>query len=177
MAMVTLACLWNRSRLERYADRSLSPSAARSVEAHLGRCHGCVHRVEQLVRLETLVRSAVPDPAAPDWEGFWPAIRSRIVSEEPRPLRDPWWLPIWKPFWGHPRLAMGSVMAVVLAGVLLLWPLPGREGQVPLAWAGPVQVQDVGTSDPDGTVMVYSTADQALTVIWLFPAATTSEES
>jgi hypothetical protein len=52
--------------------------------------------------------------------------------------------------------------------------LPGREGQVPLAFAGPVVVQDVGTSDPERTVMVYSTPDQALTVIWLFPSEAAS---
>ncbi len=68
-------------------------------------------------------------------------------------------------------------MAVMLAAIVLMWPLPGREGQVPLAWAGPVMVQDVGTSDPERTVMVYSTPDQALTVIWLFPSDAASEGS
>ena len=68
-------------------------------------------------------------------------------------------------------------MAGVLAAVLLLWPLPGREGRVPLAWAGPVVVQDVGTPDPERSVMVYSSPDQALTVIWLFSSEAASEES
>ena len=172
--MSRLACLWNRSRLERYADGALNPSVTRSVEAHLGRCHGCLQRVERLVQLEALVRSAVPEPAEPDWRGFWAGIQARIASEEPTPIRDPWWIPFWKPFWGHPRLAMGGAMAVMLAAILLLWPLPGREGQVPLALAGPVVVQDVGTSDPERTVMVYSTPDQALTVIWLFPSEAAS---
>ncbi len=66
-------------------------------------------------------------------------------------------------------------MAVVLAVTLSLW--PGQEGQVPAAWAGPVVVQDVGTPDPERTVMVYSTPDQALTVIWLFPLEAGTEES
>ena len=68
-------------------------------------------------------------------------------------------------------------MVVVLAAILSLWPLPGREGQMPVAWAGPVVVQDVGTTDPEQPVMVYSTPDQALTVIWLFPSDGAREES
>ncbi len=68
-------------------------------------------------------------------------------------------------------------MAAVLAVALSLWPIPSRDGQVPTVWAGPVVVQDVGTPDPERTVMVYSTPDQALTVIWLFPVEAGSEES
>jgi hypothetical protein len=38
-------------------------------------------------------------------------------------------------------------------------------------------VQDVNMSDPERAVMVYSTPDQGLTVIWLFPAEANSSES
>jgi hypothetical protein len=175
--MLRPVCLWNRSRLERYADEALSPRMTRSVKAHLGRCQGCRQRLEQLVQLETLLRSAVPAPPEVDWTGFWAGIQTRILREEPRPLRDPWWMPFWKPFWGHPRLAMGGGMVVVLVVALTLWPLPGRDGQVPLAFAGPIVVQDVGTPDPERSVMVYSTPDQALTVIWLFSSDAAHEES
>jgi anti-sigma factor RsiW len=175
--MLSLACLVSRSRLDRYVDGALKPSAARSVKAHLGRCRGCLHRVEQIVQLEALVRSTQPDPPEPDWSGFWTGIQARVLREKPRPLRDPWWLPLWKPLWGHPRLAMAGATTATLAALLLLWPLPGREGQLPMAWAGEVLVQDVGTSDPEGTVMVYSAPDQDLTVIWLFPSEVPSGES
>ncbi len=66
-------------------------------------------------------------------------------------------------------------MVAVLAVALSLWPFPGRDGQI--AYAGSVVVQDVGTSDPGRTVMVYSTPDDALTVIWLFPADGGTEDS
>jgi hypothetical protein len=66
-------------------------------------------------------------------------------------------------------------MVAVLAVALSLWPFPGGDGQA--AWAGSVVVQDVGTSDPGRTVMVYSTPDQGLTVIWLFPADAGTEDS
>jgi anti-sigma factor RsiW len=170
-------CLWNRPRLERYADGALNPRVTRAVKAHLGGCRDCRQRAARLRQLAALVRSAVPEPAEPDWTGFWAGIQARMVRDAPRPMRDPWWLPFWKPFWGHPRLAMGGVMVAVLAALFSLWPVPDRPGQVPAAWAGPVLVQDVGTPDPERTVMVYSTPDEALTVIWLFPADAASDES
>jgi len=64
---------------------------------------------------------------------------------------------------------------VVLAVALSFWPFQGPDGQT--AWAGSVVVQDVGTSEPGRTVMVYSSPDQALTVIWLFPSEVGTEES
>ena len=32
----------------------------------------------------------------------------------PRPVRESWWFPFWKPVWGHPRLAFGAVLLAVL---------------------------------------------------------------
>jgi putative zinc finger protein len=175
MTMLKPACLWNRTRLERYADGALGPRLTRSVKGHLDQCEDCLHLVEYQVQLGGLVKSALPEPADPDWAGFWPGIQAHIQRDEPKPMRDPWWVPLWKPFWGHPRLALGGVMVAVVAVALSLWPFQGPDGQA--AWAGPVVVQDVGTSDPGRGVMVYSSPDQALTVIWLFPAEAGTEES
>jgi anti-sigma factor RsiW len=171
--MLTLACLWSRPRLERHADGALGARMARLIAAHLGHCGDCRERFDREVRLKALVHSSIAAPPEPDWGEFWPAVRARIAREMPRPVRDPWWAPLWKPVWGHPRLAISGVMAVVLAVVLAV--VPGREGQVPSAMAAPVVVQDVGTPDPNRSVMVYSTPDRTLTVIWLFDSET--EES
>ena len=171
------ACLWNRPRLERYADGALSLRMTRSVRDHLGQCQDCLHRVQSQAQLTSLLKGVVAEPADPDWSGFWPGIHARLVRNEPKPkpIQDPWWIPLWKPFWGHPRLALGGVMVAVLAVALSLWPFQGPDGQP--AWAGSVVVQDVGTPDPGRPVMVYSSPDQALTVIWLFPAEAGTEES
>src|SRR6266404_6066160 len=173
--MLKAACFWNRPRLERYADGALGPRLTRSVKGHLARCEDCLHEVQHQVQLGSLLKSVLPEPADPDWSPFWPGIQARLRRDDPKPMRDPWWVPFWKPFWGHPRLALGGVMVAVLAVALSLWPFPGRDGQV--AWADPVVVQDVGTSEPGRTVMVYSAPDQALTVIWLFPAEAGTEDS
>jgi len=171
------ACLWNRPRLERYADGALGTRMTRSVKGHLDECEDCLHRVQSQTELTSLLKGAVAEPPDPDWSAFWPGIQAQLARNEPKPkpVQDSWWVPLWKPFWGHPRLALGGVMVAVLAVALSLWPFQGPDGQAALA--GSVVVQDVGTSDPGRPVMVYSSPDQALTVIWLFPAEAGTEES
>jgi hypothetical protein len=117
----------------------------------------------------------VPEPADPDWSSFWHEVHARILSDRPRRFREPWWLPLWKPIWAHPRFAIGGVLAAAITLSLSLW--PGSDGGLPAAWAGPVQVQDVETPDPDRSVMVYSSADHGLTVIWVFAPDAGSDDS
>ncbi len=126
-------------------------------------------------RLRALVQGALPAPAEPDWSGFWPALRARLLLERPRPFRDAWWLPFWRPFWGHPRLALGGVMVAVFAATLSFW--PGGEVMPPAAWAAPVVVQDVATADPNRGVMVYSNPEHEVTVIWVFNSEESGDES
>jgi hypothetical protein len=175
MIMSVLGCLWNRPRLERYADRALGPRLTRLVGGHLARCARCSAYVDSQARLRDLVKSALPDVAEPSWAGFWPGIQAGIARARPRRIKDAWWIPLWRPFWGHPRLALGGAMAAGLALTLVFWPAADNPGS--MAWAGPVVVQDVSTPDPDQSVMVYSSPDQALTVIWLFSPGAGTDES
>ena len=179
--MFNAPCLWNRPRLERYADGALGPRLTRSVQTHLEHCAECVGRVERQLELRSLVKSAFSQGEEPDWTGFWPAVEARIRREQPHPMRDPWWAPLWRPVWGHPRLAFGGVGGLAVATLALAFTLwPAGEGQIPLAWADPVVVQDVGAPDPAATVVVYSAPEHGLTVIWLLePEAgtTTTDES
>lgn len=168
--MPSLSCLWNRSRIEPFADVALPPRATRAVARHLTGCAPCHARMERLTALRSQVRGAAADPPVPDWSGFWTAIRSRVDIEPARPLREPRWLPFWKPVWGHPRVALATGLAMFTLLSVPFWPVD--EGEVLPAWAGSVMVQDVATEDPDGSVMVYSDADRGsergVTVIWVF---------
>ncbi len=169
--MPSLGCLWNRPRLERLVDGALGPRAGRTVTAHAARCPRCGGEVAQLTRLRLLVRSAAPDVTDPDWAGFWPAVRVRIAGEAPRTVRQSWWLPVWKPVWGHPRVALGSLMVSSLALGLVLWP------STPVTLAAPVVVQDVSSADPNRSVMVYSSPDDDVTVIWVFNPGEQDDQS
>jgi len=168
--MPSLSCLWNRSRIGPYADGALSPRATRAVSRHLTGCASCHAHLERLTALRSQLRGAVGEPPEPDWAGFWTAVRARIDTEPARPIREPWWLPFWKPVWGHPRVALATGLATVTLLSVPFWPVD--EGEFLPAWAGPVMVQDVGTADPDGSVMVYSDSDRGsergVTVIWVF---------
>lgn len=172
--MPTLGCLWSRPRLERLVDGSPDARPGRLVTSHVARCTDCRTRVEQLQRLRSLVREAAAPVSDPDWSGFWPAVSRRIAAEHPRPVRDAWWMPFWKPVWGHPRMALGSLAVSALVAFLVLWPSP--ETTTP-ALAGTVQVQDVSTTDPDRSVMVYSNPDDDVTVIWVFNSPEQDEQS
>jgi anti-sigma factor RsiW len=167
--MFGLGCSWYRSQLEAQASGRLEGRAAAGVTRHLGRCDACRRTVEAFARMRSLVRSAAAVPGPSDWTGFWPAVRARIQTEAPRPLRDSWWLPFWKPIWGHPRLATSAAMAAALLVVFSLQPV-GNDGS-----AMPVAVHDVAASDPRGSVMVYSSQDA--TVIWMFAADTSGGAS
>ena len=126
-----------------------------------------------MVALRRELRESAPVAAEPDWTGFWSGLQTRPRTEAARPIREAWWRPLWKPVWGHPRMAMATsgVLAVLLA--VSLW--PAGEGEVQIAEAAPVVVHDVDTPDPNGSVMVYSAPDRGpergVTVIWVFASA------
>jgi anti-sigma factor RsiW len=165
--MLKLGCLWNRSRLDRYADRALGARASAAIARHVERCASCAQSVIEHQRLRTLLQSASP-VQSPDWSGFWPAVERRVREEAPgpSPVRDPWWLPVWKPVWGHPRVAFAGVATGLLALALTLGPFGAGS---PPAVASPVVVQDATTADPDASVMIYS---DEVTVIWLLSGGT-----
>ena len=167
--MWSMSCARVRSRLERHADGALGTRAARVVAAHLGRCAACRAASEDLARLKALVRQESPQAVEPDWSGFWATVRARIMSEEPRPVRESWWVPFWKPFWGHPRWAFGGVLLVVLVAAFTFWPADDA------AFASAVSVQDVSADDPERSVMVYSSRAHGVTVIWVFGSNETSD--
>jgi anti-sigma factor RsiW len=165
--MAKLGCLWNRSRLVSYTDRALGARASAAVARHVERCAACAKLVSDQQDLRTLLRSAAPGQP-PDWSGFWPAVQRRVREEAPGPppIRDPWWLPVWKPVWGHPRVAFAGLATGLSVLALTVHPFgPGS----PPAVASPVVVQDATTADPDASVMIYS---DEVTVIWLLSGGT-----
>ena len=167
--MLSMSCAWVRPRLERHLDGALGVRAGRFVAGHLERCAGCRAASGDLVRLKAFVRQASPQAVEPDWSGFWVTVRERLISEEPRPVRESWWFPFWNPVWGHPRLAFGAALLAVLVTAFTFWPADDT------AYASPVRVQDVSADDPERSVMVYSSRAHGVTVIWVFGSNDTYE--
>jgi anti-sigma factor RsiW len=151
-----LTCYRTRRRIGAYLDEGLDPEATRSTAAHLASCGRCQREAEELRRLRGLMRGALI-PAEPDWTGFWQGIVRGIEDRrEPRPVRAErrWWRPRW---------ALGGALAAALLTSIGVWqwtPSPRLD-------AG-VLVTSASTEDPRGTVMVYSTPEQDVAVVWVF---------
>jgi anti-sigma factor RsiW len=157
-----LTCYRNRKRIGAYLDGALDAETARATAAHIASCEGCGREAEALRRLHGLLRRNLT-PAQPDWTGFWQGVVRGIEDQRaarPAPVRRRWWQQAWGPRW-----AVGSALAAALLVTLGVWqwaptgPSPAQAG---------VMVTSARTEDPRGTVMVYSTPEQDVAVVWVF---------
>ena len=155
-----LTCYRARRRIGAYLDEGLDPVTARSTAAHLASCGSCQREADELRRLRGLMRGTMT-PAEPDWTGFWQGIVRGIEDRRearPVPAARRWWQPA-----GRQRWALGGALAAALLMSIGVWQwAPG-----PRLDAG-VLVTSASTEDPRGTVMVYSTPEQDVAVVWVF---------
>lgn len=103
-----------------------------------------------------MVRAALTLPD-PDWTGFWPAIVRGIQdAKHPVPAAR-------RPMTFGRRWAFGSAaVAAALLVSLTVWQLlPGRPREAE------AQVVVHSADSPGRSVMVYSTPDQDMTVVWV----------
>jgi hypothetical protein len=102
--------------------------------------------------------------AEPEWTGFWQGVVRGIEDHRkalPAPARQRWWQGL-----GRPRWALAGALAALLMS-LGVWQWAPGPHLTPLADAG-VLVTSASTEDPRGTVMVYSTPEQDVAVVWVF---------
>ena len=150
-----------RRRLSAYLDGALTEAQTRTVEAHVGRCAACRTEVDALRRLNAVIHRSLRVPE-PDWTGFWEGVvrgvedqRLRAPLPEHRATR-----PVWRSQW-----AVGGALAAMALLSLSVWQnLGDTPGSIT---ESPVVVNAASTGQPDGGVMVYSTPDKAMTVVWL----------
>jgi len=150
-----------RRRLGAYLDGALTEPRARGVEAHLAHCAVCRAEVDALRRLKTALQRSLQGPE-PDWTGFWQGVVRGVEDQRLRaPLPDRLGRrPVWRSQW-----AMGGALAAMVLLSLTLWQNLGVS-TLPMT-DDPVVVNTASTGQSDGGVMVYSTADKAVTVVWL----------
>jgi anti-sigma factor RsiW len=149
-----------RHRLGAYLDGALPARAARATKAHLTACLTCQGEAEALRRLRAALGRSLT-PREPDWTGFWQGI---VRGVEDQLLRAPLPEPTYRRFASWPRWTAGGALAAGLALSLTLW----QGGGTPTLSDPPVVVNAASTAHPDGSVMVYSTPDNAVTVVWVF---------
>lgn len=159
-----LTCYRTRRRLGAYLDGALDQETANSTAAHLASCEVCQQEAGELRRLHgMLVRNLTP--AAPtDWTGFFQGVVRGIEDQRlARPPARRGWLPA---IMGHRWVFGGGLVAALLLS-LGIWQYsigvrPSEAG---------VLVTSAHTDDPRGTVMVYSTPEQDVAVVWVFGLA------
>jgi anti-sigma factor RsiW len=155
-----LTCYRTRRRIGAYLDGALDQGAAQSTATHLASCGSCQREAGELRRLRGLLQSTF-SPAEPDWTGFWQGVVRGIEDRKharPAPPVRRWWQEAWRPRW-----AVGGALAFLLVAAGLWQLAPG-----PRPSEAAVVVTSARTEDPRGTVMVYSTKEQDVAVVWVF---------
>ena len=155
--MNVMTCYLVRRRLGAWVDGALDERRAAGIAAHVARCARCPHEVESMRRLRTLLQAALT-PVEPDWTAFWPGIVRGIQDARvPAPAAR-------RSFAFGRRWAFGSaaVAAAILASLMVWQLLPGRPREAE------AQVVVRSADSPGRSVMVYSTPDQDMTVVWVF---------
>ena len=116
------------------------------------------------------------------WEAFWPQVRARLAVADPG--SRPGWQRLWVGGERH-RLVLAPALAAVALAVLAVlapWQRAPRAPSLPGAPTGPapvtvaldpaaldhVVIQSIETADPETPVMVYSSPDSDVTVLWVF---------
>ena len=152
-----LTCSRTRRKLGAYLDGALEERDARSAERHLSSCATCQGEVGQLRRLKQALAqtAAVPEP---DWTGFWPGVVRGIERQgvAPQPRR--------RAFALSPRWAVGGAALASLVVALVLW--QGARG--PVTAEADVLVNSAASDNPRASVMVYTTPERDLAVVWVF---------
>jgi anti-sigma factor RsiW len=174
-----MTCWLTRRRLGAYRDGELPGPARLRVEAHVAWCPGCRAELTQLERLRAALAGSVAEPLPATWDAFWPQVRARIASA-PAPVRVPRWRRVWAGVVDRPRLALAPALAAASLAILAVmapWQRgPERPpGPAPVAAVSTtpgmldeIVIQSIETADPDLPVMVYSSPESDLTVLWVF---------
>ena len=154
-----LTCYRARRRLGAFLDGALAEGDARWTERHLAGCASCQGEVAQLRRVKALVAevAAVPEP---DWTGFFPGI-VRGIQDERQAVTD---VPIRRARRLWPQWAMGGAALASVALAFVLW----QGGRIPGGAEAAVLVNGANTENPGATVMVYTSPEKDLAVVWLF---------
>ncbi len=155
-----LSCYLTRRRLSAHLDGALESAAARTVERHLAGCGRCQRDAEQLRILRTALGDMAAMAAPPDWTGFWPGIVRGVEDARRRgaaPARPGWAI------FRRPRLAFGGAIAAALLLSVTMWQVLDRPATPEAA-----MVVSANTDAPDTTVMVYSTPEHDMAVVWVF---------
>ena len=141
------------------------------MEAHLSSCQSCLAELNQLLALRGhLHQRLTASLPLEDARRFWQNVERKIQEAEVHP----WWNPrrFKELFWFYPKLKWAS--AAVLGTTVLLFTAdlvlrPAIPPPTPLGPTepGPKTVVESVEGGPNSSVVLFSTPDQQLKIIWV----------
>ena len=163
------------SSLSTYADGELATSDVRWLEDHLTGCGECRQELQNLQKLQGLLRRGLQG-VRPEMPGtLWPGVLARIQGRRPQGLIATWTRQIWEAGWERPRLSLAgaTLMVFLLLSVAYVnWqtPVGGPPGGTPSLGLGKNGVVvDAVEPEPGFRAMVLTTSERGLKVIWVVP--------
>ncbi len=159
------------ARLGAYVDGELGQARRQRVESHLGSCQSCSAELDRLRRLrDQLHRSMAVSLSGQDAGRFWEHVERKIrEAKAPR-----WWTldRVRELFWFYPKLKWASVAALGTTVLLFTADLVLRPAIPPPTPLGPTDtrprtVVESVEGGPNSSVMLFSTPDQKLKIIWV----------
>jgi anti-sigma factor RsiW len=144
-------------------EAELSPAERGALEAHLAGCAGCRGWAARLAATEGLVSEALLAAASRrDFAPFVDQVMARIEAGRPRPLLER----LWRALRLHPRVAVGSALAPLVAALALVLYAEYRPGG-DLADARLLEVSAVGRvttiiQSSDGPLVLLDDDDEAI---------------
>ena len=167
----TNSCEQIRAWLGPWLDGELPAAQCTEVKSHLEHCAKCRKVAQDNHATAAWVRqSRRLERVEPSVDVFWSRLRARL------PERRTGWDSLWQPLrqlWMQPRyqLALAGGVALVVLVTLFLGgrtpvETPSVEGTV--AAEPGCLVESVETGVPGGSLMVYHSESENLTVVWLF---------
>ena len=158
-------------RLGAYVDGQLHDSRQKRLEAHLGDCQRCTAELRRLLALRDHIRGslAVSLPGG-DAARFWGNVERKIHNAK----APPWWGVdrLRELFWFHPKLrwasaaVLGTTVLLFTADLVLRPSIPPPMSLAP-ADAPPRTVVESVEGGPNSSVVLFSTPDQQLNIIWV----------
>jgi anti-sigma factor RsiW len=160
-------------------DGELKASEIRRLEEHLAGCGECRLKLQNLEKLQGLLRQGLQDPGPEVPPVLWPGVRSRIEGGRPDGLLKKRIRQIWEAGWERPRLSLAGAALIaflLLSAGYLLWEAPvGRSPAqtVSLESGQTGVVVEAVEPDPGFRAMVLTTSGRGLKVIWVVPRGRT----
>jgi anti-sigma factor RsiW len=154
-----LTCYRTRRRIGAYLDGALGDRESGVAAAHLAACPRCHAELDALRKISVRLKRDLASPAAPVWTGFWEGVRRGIEDSRGQiPTRA-------RPRWRRQLVvSAAAAMAVVTVGIWWQMSRPPLVAQADAA----ISVSSAETEHPNRTVMIYTSPEKDLAVVWVF---------